>query len=48
MSGLSDARGFGKRVLSEFSEKNVTFIAAGLAYNAFVSLAPLLLLYSSR
>ena len=44
MSGLSDARGFGKRVLSEFSEKNVTFMAAGLAYNAFVSLAPLLLL----
>ncbi|WP_347877799.1 YihY/virulence factor BrkB family protein [Halobacterium sp. R2-5] len=36
--------GFGKRVFAEFSEKNVTFMAAGLAYNAFVSLVPLLVL----
>jgi len=42
MSLLSDAAGFGERVVSEFSEKNVPFMAAGLAYNAFVSLAPLL------
>ncbi|WP_327051243.1 YihY/virulence factor BrkB family protein [Halomicrococcus gelatinilyticus] len=33
-----------KRVFSDFSEKNVTFMAAGIAYNAFVSLAPMLLL----
>lgn len=34
----------GRQVLSEFSEKNVGFMAAGLAYNAFVSLVPVLLL----
>ena len=34
----------GKRVASEFSEKNVTLLAAGIAYNAFVSLVPMLLL----
>lgn len=34
----------GKRVATDFSRKNVSFMAAGLAYNAFVSLAPLLLL----
>jgi membrane protein len=34
----------GKRIASEFSQKNVTFMAAGIAYNAFVSLAPLLIL----
>jgi membrane protein len=34
----------GKQVVSDFSEKNVTFMAAGIAYNAFVSLAPLLIL----
>ena len=33
-----------RRVYSDFSEKNVTFMAAGIAYNAFVSLAPTLLL----
>lgn len=33
----------GKRVFSTFSEKNVSFMAAGIAYNAFVSLVPLLL-----
>lgn len=32
-----------KAVGSEFSEKNVTFMAGSIAYNAFVSLAPLLL-----
>jgi membrane protein len=31
-------------VYTDFSEKNVTFMAAGIAYNAFVSLAPTLLL----
>ncbi|WP_459192648.1 YihY/virulence factor BrkB family protein [Halosimplex sp. J119] len=43
MVSLSGARGFVKRVYGDFSDKNVTFMAAGLAYNAFVSLAPLLL-----
>ena len=33
----------GKQIATEFSEKNVTFMAAGIAYNAFISLAPLLL-----
>jgi len=40
----SGAYGFGKRVAADFSNKNVTFMAAGLAYHAFVSLAPMLLL----
>ncbi|WP_137284725.1 YhjD/YihY/BrkB family envelope integrity protein [Halorussus salinisoli] len=44
MGTVSRARGFVKRVYSDFSEKNVTFMAAGIAYNAFVSLAPMLLL----
>jgi membrane protein len=44
MVGLSAIPGIGKRVYAEFSEKNVTFMAAGIAYNAFVSLAPMLLL----
>ncbi|QLH82699.1 YihY/virulence factor BrkB family protein [Halosimplex pelagicum] len=44
MVTFGGARDFGKRVYADFSEKNVTFMAAGLAYNAFVSLAPLLLL----
>jgi membrane protein len=34
----------GKRLASEFSEKNVSFMAGGIAYNALVSLAPLLIL----
>lgn len=34
----------GKGIASEFSEKNVTFMAAGIAYNAFISLAPILLI----
>jgi membrane protein len=33
-----------KAIGAEFSEKNVTFMAGSIAYNAFVSLAPLLLL----
>jgi membrane protein len=41
---LSSAVETGKQVFSEFSQKNVTFMAAGIAYNAFISLAPLLLL----
>lgn len=44
MVTISDARTFVRRVYTEFSEKNVTFMAAGLAYSAFVSLAPLLIL----
>lgn len=32
-----------RAVASEFSEKNVTFMAGSIAYNAFVSLAPLLI-----
>ena len=34
----------GKQIAADFSAKNVTFMAAGIAYNAFISLAPLLLL----
>jgi len=44
MSGVSSAATVGKRVVAEFSEKNVSFMAAGIAYNAFISLAPLLIL----
>lgn len=44
MVGLASVTQTGKRVVDDFSEKNVTFMAAGIAYNAFVSLAPLLLL----
>ena len=40
----SEIMTIGKRVATDFSEKNVTFMAAGIAYNAFVSLAPLLIL----
>jgi len=32
----------GKTVAVEFSEKNVPFMAAGIAYNAFLSVAPIL------
>lgn len=32
-----------KQIASVFSQKNVTFMAAGIAYNAFISLAPILL-----
>ena len=44
MPTLSGARAFVERVASDFTEKNVTFMAAGIAYNAFISLAPMLLL----
>jgi len=44
MTSVSDVSGVAKHVFSDFSEKNVTFMAAGIAYNAFVSLAPTLLL----
>ena len=44
MVGASDVVEVGKRVVADVTEKNVTFMAAGIAYNAFVSLAPLLIL----
>jgi len=44
MVETSTAVDFGKRVASDFSEKNVSFMAAALAYHAFLSLAPMLLL----
>jgi membrane protein len=44
MGRLSDLRSVGERVFADVGEKNVTFMAAGLAYNAFLSLVPILLL----
>ena len=44
MSTLSAASQVLRRVAADFSEKNVTFMAAGIAYNALVSLAPLVIL----
>jgi len=44
MPSRSEATDIAKRVFAEFSEKNVTFMAGGIAYNAFISLAPLLIL----
>lgn len=44
MVSVSNGRAFAKQVYTDFSEKNVPFMAAGLAYSAFVSLAPLLIL----
>jgi len=44
MGSVSEARDVAKRVYAEFSEKNVTFIAGGIAYNAFISLAPMIVL----
>jgi membrane protein len=44
MPSVSQSVSFGKQVKAEFSEKNVTFMAGGIAYNALVSLAPLLIL----
>ena len=38
------AKSFGKRVYREMQDENVTFMAAGIAYQAFVSLIPLLVL----
>ncbi|WP_336343915.1 YihY/virulence factor BrkB family protein [Halalkalicoccus ordinarius] len=43
MVDLSRTLQLGKQIGTEFSEKNVTLIAAGIAYNAFISLAPILL-----
>lgn len=42
MHALSDITTTGRAVASEFSDKNVTFMAGSIAYNAFVSIAPLL------
>lgn len=44
MVGFATYTRTGKQIAADFSAKNVTFMAAGIAYNAFVSLAPLLLL----
>jgi membrane protein len=44
MVSVSDTRRFVKRVYTDFSEKNVAFMAAGIAYSAIVSLVPLLIL----
>jgi len=44
MASLTTPVATGRRVFAEFSGKNVSFMAAGIAYNAFVSLAPLLIL----
>ena len=38
------AKSFGKTVYEEVQDENVTFMAAGIAYQAFVSLIPLLVL----
>ena len=44
MSTRARATSFGQAFVEEVQEKNITFIAASLAYYAFVSLIPLLLL----
>ena len=44
MVSLSGSVRTAKQIKAEFSGKNVTFMAAGIAYNAFISLVPLLLL----
>ena len=44
MSRVADVLDIGKQVYGDVRGKNVTFMAAGIAYNAFVSLAPLLVL----
>jgi membrane protein len=43
MASIGSARQFLTRVYGDVSSKNVTFMAAGLAYNAFISLTPLLI-----
>lgn len=45
MVELSSVMGLGREVAAELSEKNVTFMAAGIAYNAFLSLAPILVIF---
>lgn len=44
MVDVSGLRRTARQVAAEFSEKNVTLMAAGIAYNAFLSLVPTLLL----
>lgn len=44
MVELSAVPDIGKEIAAEVSEKNVTFMAAGIAYNAFLSLAPILII----
>jgi membrane protein len=44
MSRLSALVRTGEQILSETSQKNVPFMAAGIAYNAVLSLAPLLII----
>ena len=44
MASVPGTREFLRRVYTDFSNKNVPFMAAGLAYSAFVSLTPLLVL----
>jgi len=44
MASVSDTRTFLEQIYANFSEKNVPFMAAGLAYSALISLAPLLIL----
>ncbi|WP_433629840.1 YihY/virulence factor BrkB family protein [Halomicrococcus sp. NG-SE-24] len=43
MVSTSGVASTAKAIKAEFSEKNVTFLAGSIAYNAFVSLVPLLL-----
>lgn len=44
MGAIAGLAKTGKQVFATFSDKNVTFMAGGIAYSAFVSLAPTLLL----
>jgi membrane protein len=43
MVTVSELESVGRAVAAEFSEKNVTFLAGSIAYDAFVSLVPILL-----
>ncbi|WP_267642135.1 YihY/virulence factor BrkB family protein [Haloarchaeobius amylolyticus] len=43
MGRLSSARSFVDAVVTVVREKNVTFLAGGIAYNAFISMVPLFL-----
>ncbi|ARS88336.1 YihY/virulence factor BrkB family protein [Natrarchaeobaculum aegyptiacum] len=43
-TSVRDALGFGKRVVDGVQETNVPFMAASIAYQAFISLLPLLVL----
>lgn len=44
MAGVSGVVSFGRTVVSRAREENVTFMAGSIAYQAFTSLAPLLVL----